>query len=385
MSCRSLRARSKTDSRVEFIRIHRVVAALDRMRRDSPNSAGAFEREILNDPNMSPSSKVLAHWVIYITNRRKRATGLWRAQTEPVKRLVESYARADVRDDLAVQRKCDEWERAKPRPRGLPVDLESIRRTLSILLGYNKDIVAFMTNWISEEDTDFVSRMAFALYELSYGLVGTLVKSAPDRRKGREKLKGDMMRTRGLLADREEFEYCYGAWGDKRWHKRTWAALRDYKKHKPLLDVFLSGISSEVARRVWMSDFLDQLELPGDSWNSHFIDNCIDPPAKQESLTGPGPKVVRVLWEKAGRTSGCYPEQFDVSYDLAPRMCENELCDVCPFGPAGAKAICTADEEKLCTVALAACGYRARCRGASNCLVRDSASGACRKGLTTGE
>jgi len=39
-----------------------------------------------------------------------------------------------VRDDLAVQRKCDEWERAKPRPRGLPVDLESIRRTLSTCL-----------------------------------------------------------------------------------------------------------------------------------------------------------------------------------------------------------------------------------------------------------
>jgi hypothetical protein len=59
-----------------------------------------------------------------------------------------------------------------------------------------------------------------------------------------------------------------------------------------------------------------------------------------------------------------YPEQFDISFDFAPRMCEKRLNLVCPFGENGAENICLGESNfkgQLCPVVLVTCGYIHRC------------------------
>ncbi|MGB9748115.1 MAG: hypothetical protein ACPLXM_14410, partial [Bacteroidales bacterium] len=43
-----------------------------------------------------------------------------------------------------------------------------------------------------------------------------------------------------------------------------------------------------------------------------------------------------------------YPEQFDVTFDFVPRMCNKKLCDVCPFGNNGIEYTCIPAKDKYC-------------------------------------
>ena len=76
-----------------------------------------------------------------------------------------------------------------------------------------------------------------------------------------------------------------------------------------------------------------------------------------------------------------YPEQFDITFDFVPRMCDKILCNVCPFGKDGVEHTCIPTKDKYCPVALFSCGYTAIC-SEENCILKDGSSkGICKDGL----
>ena len=72
-------------------------------------------------------------------------------------------------------------------------------------------------------------------------------------------------------------------------------------------------------------------------------------------------KLLRQIYNKENIVEG-YPEQFDVTFDFVPRMCDRNNCDICPFNTKNKiKNICVKDSNKYCTVALVSCNYKCKC------------------------
>lgn len=187
-----------------------------------------------------------------------------------------------------------------------------------------------------------------------------------------------MEEAKDILKDDDKFEEEFRKWygGSERWHKRIWAALRDCKKHGLLSEIFTKGIKDQNNQEVWNEDFTKQLELPGDIWNTRFFEKCIEPFAKNMEVSLRGKKtskVVRDLWEKIkSKCPESYPEQLDITFDFVPRMCDKKFCEICPFGPNGAKSICIPSEDKYCPVALISCGYIVKCTGnQGECIIKE--------------
>ncbi|HDZ86003.1 MAG TPA: hypothetical protein ENH35_05695 [Candidatus Moranbacteria bacterium] len=81
-------------------------------------------------------------------------------------------------------------------------------------------------------------------------------------------------------------------------------------------------------------------------------------------------KILRDYFEKnKDDLVNSYPEQFDISFDFVPRMCENNNCDICPIGlikgkkNSKFKKTCIIDTNYYCPVALTNCNYKIDCFG----------------------
>lgn len=365
-----------------LIEIFKVISWLDDKRwRQEIRRPDTFVEKVLEADELQPAQKILAHWLIYITDRGKRAEVLWENSTLKIKELVVRYFGEDLSKKEQVTQLCEKYEKEN-KIQAFPSDLESIKRTLILLLDYDKDIINFMTRRLSEWETKYPKnscpRIAFSLYLLSYKDVGSLAWKKQWREQNQDKLNEKMEETKDILNDDAEFEEEFKEWyaGSKRWHKRLWAALRDYKKFRLLSEIFIKGIKDQVNQEVWIEDFTKQLELPGDIWNIRFFEKCIKPIAENMGVSLKGkkaPKVVRDLWERIrSKCPESYPEQLDITFDFGPRMCEKKLCDICTFGPSGAKSICIPSGDKYCPVALISCGYIVKCIGdQGKCVIKE--------------
>lgn len=378
----------------KLIKIWKVISWLDDKRWNQVERPDAFVEKVINAKELQPTQKILIHWLIYITDRVKKADVLWETSPAKVKKLVVEYFSKDLSEKEQVIELCKKYEKEN-EIRAFPADLESIKRTLILLLEYDKDIISFITRRLSEwekkyPDT-FCPRIAFSLYLLSYKDVGSLARSGEQRRQNQDELNEKTEEATGLLKDDGQFEEEFEEWydgkynGSKRWNnKRTWAALRDYKKFISLKSIFINGVTDQTNKKIWKKDFNKQLELPGDIWNVRFFENCIRPIAEKMGIRGrKAPEVVRNLWEKIrSKCPESYPEQFDISFDFAPRMCEKNLCAICPFGSNGVKLICIPTEDKYCPVALTCCGYVVKCSDKQDkCLLEEGiGKGTCEGG-----
>lgn len=363
-----------------LIEIFKVISWLDDKRWNPVERLDVFPNifveKVIKAKELQPTQKILIHWLIYITNRGKQADVLWEKNTPKIKELVVRYF-ADGLSEKEVKELCEKHEKEN-KIGAFPADLESIKRTLILLLEYDKDIIGFITKklsqWEKKYPEKFCARIAFSLYLLSYKGVGSLAKSKERRRQNQDGLNKEMEDVKDTLSDNDKFEKQFERWYGQRWHKRTWAALRDYKKSISLKDIFINGMTDQTNKKIWGEDFTRQLELPGDLWNARFFENCIRPIAEEMGTRGTkAPKVVRNLWEKIrSKCPESYPEQFDISFEFTPRMCNKKLCAICPFGSNGAKLICIPTKDKYCPVALSSCGYVAKCTGnQKKCIVKE--------------
>ena len=180
------------------------------------------------------------------------------------------------------------------------------------------------------------------------------------------------------------------------WHKRTWAALRDYLKgqfHKRYVCNALPDYERKYPDYVlerWRrpQHFLDQLELPGDMWNINFYGKIypryIEPLMPKSKKKVEAAKAIRILYDdvlnKEANERGLYPEQFDVTFDLAPN-CGSQLCHICPLGRNNSSNLCIGDlrktQNKYCPLLASFCNYFVRCKTKDCPVLEKRAQGLC--------
>jgi hypothetical protein len=181
-----------------------------------------------------------------------------------------------------------------------------------------------------------------------------------------------------LLGDEETLTSHFYRWTkEKRYHKRLWAALRDYLKPKSPFHTQFVGAAEElgderlsVFLREPGAQILESLELPGDIWNLRFIKKVFE--GKIDS-----PEALREVYENLKLSHEIseryYPEQFDISFSFSPYMCEEEMEEFCPFRRISrVREYCfhPSLERKLCPVAMITCGYSYYCNP-ENCPIKD--------------
>jgi len=128
---------------------------------------------------------------------------------------------------------------------------------------------------------------------------------------------------------------------------------------------------------------MNQIELPGDVWNNSplFRDNLFANVLALNTIpkTWSMPKIIREIYTqvKSDTIKNFYPEQFDITFDFVPRMCNKKLCNVCLFGKNGVDFICIPTKDKYCPVALLSCGYIAKCKEENCILKKEISKGIC--------
>lgn len=318
---------------------------------------------------MNPEKAILIHWLTYIHDRVKNAEKLWGKTGKSVRKLVEDYhAKADREEK--VNEICEKYE---DEIGGFPSDRESVRRTLKILLDYDKSLIEFIKSnlkfWSKNYPEEIGTRLAFSLHLLSYRNVQKYSKRKEDRVKNQDKLEKEKEKAKSILSDREEFEETV----EKIQHKRVWAALRDLRKNPYLKKKVKKSLPPEF-RKIWEERFeLNQLELPGDRWNELFHKYAVEPIASDAGLdiSSSAFRSTRKIYEKYVSRKGerdeeplFYPEQMDISFEFAPRMCNKnskEVCqNICVFGESGGENLCSPGTD-VCPVVYVSIGKISEC------------------------
>jgi len=390
-----------------LIKIFKFISWLDKKKWCKENQQKEKERILKNfAPDLTNSERILTHWLCYITDRQMPFMRVWEIGGLVFSELVQEYKRSKKSLEEIFKDYYEEYNeknrkkfrfisKRKKDKKGNPIvyasrfvttDYQHIFQTLEVLdkhevtingKTYRRDLVAFILHFIQKfknEKEKCLRRVACALYLLTYRL--------DKDKENSEKFKSNVDKILKILRDDKEFEKEFKKFDKKATEgkKRLWASLRNYKKGL-FFEIFkeatkdITKDKAEKFIKVWESLPMDSLELPGDRWNNdpRFI-KCVlglkeGDNVKLRNLNMS--KLIREIYNnqkyhKELKEIGFYPEQFDVSFDFARKMCEERLCHICPFNN-GAKSICVPNEE-YCTVALITCGYLAPC-DQENCII----------------
>ena len=253
------------------------------------------------------------------------------------------------------------------------------------LIQYIKKVIQLhldpQTNKLDEKySKDIIKRIAFALYILTYqsnkikkkeqsieDYISEVKKSAESQNK----------EVNQILNDLKEFNSGYNKFSEERIYKckRVWCALRDYMKWEPFKGYFGKELSTILAGDICDVKYLEQLELPGDVWNNNstFI-QCNFPNKSTEQFNKYLRKKFNEDREGARIIQEGYVEQFDITFSLAPRMCESKLCNLCPYGILKKgdhkfQHLCVNDTSKYCSILLHSTGFIYQCVGKEECTL----------------
>jgi len=344
--------------------------------------------------NLTSAQKVLAHWVTYITDMRMRARTVWTKGLPVFAKIVGDYGGGANPSTLL----SDYYRKPLPPLPKVPTlvitspqleftprykwQYNQIDRTLEVLVDYNRSLVEFMKTFVERYGNapKALKRLAHALYILTYANPKDYPREdakhilSPNNK---EKLDADFQRWENTTTSRGQ--------------KRLWAALRDYLKHRELRKCVEETFA-------WpLQNFeLSQLELPGDIWNDVFTSRLLYPlaertgiqtrKAKGERLVN-SPTLARRIYDVIKATdlsTAFYPEQLDVSFDFASRMCDKDLCDICIFGANKAVDFCARPgPAKLCPVLLIMTGYKRTCEEQECPVIKGTGTGLCKSGDAT--
>jgi len=191
---------------------------------------------------------------------------------------------------------------------------------------------------------------------------------------------------REILSSKDKFEMSFQKWDKettKGGQKRLWAALRDYVKHDKLRNC-VEEVFPSWPLYVEPSD----LELPGDIWNEVFANKLlyslanrtgVNTQRKRGSTNVNTPTLARCIHDRVKASNpSFYPEQLDISFDFASRMCDKSLCDICPFGKNEVYDFCARPgSAKLCPILLILTGYKQHCKIEGCPIVAGDGKGLC--------
>jgi hypothetical protein len=375
-----------------------IIKWLDEARWSETSSSSPIPGPVF--ASLSDSGKILTHWLAYITDQQRSWEDVWFLGGPVFAEICESYNQSTNGQDVInllksytkvnpdVKKKDDVFSSKKQRIQVQLIDytprfgshLVSIARVLRVLVDYDKSLAAFITsnaNFVfagkNINDDSIVARIAFLLYLISYDDIPSGLTSYT---KQSEEFIQDMEfnydYVKNLLVNKENLEDLYQWWLiNKRFHKRLWAAFRNYiKPGSRYADIFLKSLNSVGGSAISnfiinnRSEVVSQLELPGDIWNLRFNKFLFgDEIARPADLR----EYYKKLNSPQNQMRGYYPEQFDVSWDFAPRMCDAAQESLCPFKNGNKlKEYCLCyngdkPNGRRCSITKILCGYETFC------------------------
>ena len=292
--------------------------------------------------------------------------------------------------------------------RNYSTDYVAIRLTLDILdEKYHRSLFEFMKKVIQDDWNNGLERLLYALWVLGYMDVGRWsVKDIQDGSfvKGTEseysKILDNKKKALQLLETSKDIKViaenpCLACFESRckeseRFNaKRVTCFLRDLLMYHPCVDKFCEDDVFKSHLEMLKTQMPEVLELPGDTWNNNSVFHQCLALKYENKRDGDKPNyAVRCTYEelieKLGEDEvGCYPEQFDCTFNFVQRMCDSvamKNCDYCPISrrrmedngnlcsipvelclqtkPDGDPSI----EDKYCPFLLLAAGYKAKCK-----------------------
>jgi len=371
---------------------------------------------------LSDDDKILVHWLCYITDRQTAWERIWDVGGFIFSQIVYDVKRKKSLSILNPANKESYFKSAKEYPqykrkgylfrskipaghnqtlkeygfapaehpffisRYYPADYKAILNTLKVLESYSFSFARYVksvleTDFLDLRSEDSIRKLLFALYLLSYHNTGQPKADNIDFEKFLSEAASRAAKIKSILSSQEKFlkEFNSFVEDDIYGQKRAWCALRDYLKNpefnKPFLDALQAAGCKEVDK-LKAKELLKQLELPGDVWNNNLkFRKCMLKGTGYEKSEESLNLVLRQIYEENKPAIG-YPEQFDISFDLVQRMCEQDECKICPYGTLTGKAtdfnkVCIRRHGYFCPVILISCGYKVECELEKCTIVKD--------------
>ncbi len=347
--------------------------------------------------DLTNCEKILTHWICYITDRQMPFEIVWDKGGYIFSELIYEYSRNGLAPNQILDNHYEEYDdKGKKRfrfksnngiifaSRYVTDDYQNILQTLQVLSEqkYNRNIITYIVDIVKkfQDKNDLLIRVACGLHLLTYQL---------------KNKKANPQEINTILTDDGKFEKKLTEFKQTstKGKKRLWCCIRDYKKgiyHQIFCDAIKEVASNNAVDLInkWNNLTMDQIELPGDVWNNsplfrdNLFANVIDIGSIPKTLSMPD--IVRELYDQLKGNKDIndfYPEQFDITFDFVPRMCNKGLCNVCPFGKDGIKYTCIPTKDKYCPIAFFSCGYITKC-SEENCILKEDISkGICKGGL----
>lgn len=361
--------------------------------------------------------KILTHWLCYITDRQMPFQRIWDIGGFVFSELIDEIIREkslrllNPEDENSFVKKEDadkkytfiskstaednsivvqytgilENGRVKFKSRFFPSDYIAILYTLVFLKDYNFSFSKFIKEvyFRHKDKNDFIKRMLFSLYLLTYFEIGQPKSSdLSDFADNINKAEERKNRIKDILSTPAKFDNEYTTFlKDKVFkQKRAWCSLRDFLKSPEFKQYFNVALSDEFLcdndfRKLFSYEALTQLELPGDVWNNNSkFRNCILKDTVYEKSNRALNEILREYFNKNHQFIIGYPEQFDITFDFVRRMCDLNNCDLCPIDRINNKEnnfnkICIKNETIYCPVILVGCNYKNNCKGKDNCII----------------
>lgn len=351
--------------------------------KDNYNLINFFRDGLSND------SKILTHWICYITDRQMNFRRIWDVGgfvfSELVAKIKENktldYLNPNNENAFFIKRKKykdrDKYkDRFRPKnddkhvfvsnthvnnnlillkygfkeetkpffiSRFYPSDYLSILYTFKILEDYEYCLTKYIMAVADKfcKDDDFIAKLLFSLYLLTYWDIGQPnSKQLSDFENNLKNAEDRSNKVNKRLSDKNTFNDAFKKFKDNSTvykQKRAWCSLRDFIKSPEFKECFFNSLkeyNSDYEKLFRTNNVLRQLELPGDVWNNNPIfRKCILGNSHYKDSNDLFPKLLRKIFEKENIISG-YPEQFDITFDFVPRMCGNNNCSICLYGKA---------------------------------------------------
>ena len=355
-------------SNSKIANVFSIIAVIDNARWLQDDNGQRLVNYHINPENISCEVEkaeyiILSHWLTYICDRQMQYQKIWDKGGYVLSALVKKYQECSISDLRKVlmnsirfyendgERKCcfisekgtcDEALRRanftmnEPEfaPRFPALEGISIVNTLVTLKrngglqGYLRKILK--SDLFKENKQDAMIILLFAMYKLSYENI--LTNELENKLKGFDIFQND---TRHLDFNKDDYRnYSKVKIFES---KRVNCAIRDYFKKKEYTEHFERLIDSDCFEL--LRSQLCQIELPGDVWNNNArFGKCL----KMLGIKHGKNTLNRALRNLYNNSFDGYPEQFDVTFDFTPYMCEGRderntdgtpesKCNICLF------------------------------------------------------
>jgi hypothetical protein len=387
--------------------IFKIISFYDEVRWSSISNYNLinFYKDQLTD-----DTKLLTHWICYITDRQMAFERIWEVGGFVFSELVDKIKKEktlellnpDISNAFIKKKKngfafksnsivndnqilkqygFKETDYIIFSSRYYPSDYLSILYTLDILNSFDFSLTKFIVKQLQThlDKEDYIKRILFSLYLLTYFEIGQPKKSVLSNFKNNiEKSNNRKQKVLSIINSDKKFEAEYKKFKKDAIfnQKRAWCSLRDFFKSPEFKEYFknsltIEGVSIKEQNQLFSLKSLQQFELPGDVWNNNSkFRNCILENTEYENSKKSLNKILRDFFEKnKSDLKNCYPEQFFITFDFVPRMCESNNCDICPIGLLKGKKhsnfmkTCVNNDNLYCSVALINCNYKVPCFG----------------------